>query len=550
MRTILLPVLLLLTAAHGLAVQVTFRVDMSDVVVSANGVHLTGAFQGWNPSATPMTDSGNGIYAVTLDLSPDTYAYKFVNGNDWGFDEGVPSSCGVDNGFGGFNRAYTLGDADVVLPAVCYSGCGNCSSSTATVMVLLQVDMTNVTVSPQGVHVTGDFQGWEPSSTEMSNMGGGLYEILYPVATNSIIHFKFINGTEWDGQESVSEECGVTDGFGGFNRFLVIGETNATYGPVCFSGCSACTPQTPVLVTFRVNMSNENASAQGVYVVGDFNEWDLEATLMSEYQPGFYQAIGVVNSGETFRYKFLNGPDFLGVENVPSSCGESDGFGAFNRSHTAASSNDVLPLVCFSSCDDCTGSGNVSVTFRVDLSEQQVSAQGVHVAGTFNNFSPTASPMTETSPGVYSFTANVPANSLLEFKYINGDDWPFAEEVPFACGVDNGFGGFNRSALVGATSLTLNTVCFGACEACPVNVSEWQSSLPLVYPNPATDVIYLLPNSAGHAPGLVYDAAGRIVARVPGNGSTRRTIAVSGWPAGFYTVHFEGTGAKVSFAVN
>ena len=46
-------------------VNVTFRVNMANQTVSANGVHLAGSIQGWNASSTPMTDAdSDGIYEV------------------------------------------------------------------------------------------------------------------------------------------------------------------------------------------------------------------------------------------------------------------------------------------------------------------------------------------------------------------------------------------------------------------------------------------------------------------------------------------------------
>ena len=35
-------------------VNVNFMVDMSNETVSSNGIHLAGAFQGWDPSSTEM----------------------------------------------------------------------------------------------------------------------------------------------------------------------------------------------------------------------------------------------------------------------------------------------------------------------------------------------------------------------------------------------------------------------------------------------------------------------------------------------------------------
>lgn len=108
-------------------VPVTFRVDMSRETVSTDGVHIAGAFQGWNPSATPLTDQGNGIWSVTVDLPEDsTYEFKFINGNQWGpgFDEAVPAAC-AQNG----NRFVVVASAPVTTPLVCFGRCEACGVS-------------------------------------------------------------------------------------------------------------------------------------------------------------------------------------------------------------------------------------------------------------------------------------------------------------------------------------------------------------------------------------------------------------------------------------
>ncbi len=106
-------------------VNVTFQVDMSQMVVSPLGVHLAGDFQGWDPSLTLMTDMGGGIYAITIDLPPGSYTFKFINGNAWGMDETVPPACGLDDGGGIFNRSVTIVD-DTTLAAICFGQCNLC----------------------------------------------------------------------------------------------------------------------------------------------------------------------------------------------------------------------------------------------------------------------------------------------------------------------------------------------------------------------------------------------------------------------------------------
>lgn len=108
------------------AVSVTFKVDMSQQVISPDGVHLAGSFQGWDPSTTLMTDIGGGIFCVVLDLPPGTYQFKFVNGNAWGTDEIVPTACGVDDGMGIFNRQIIVSATPIVLPELCFASCTIC----------------------------------------------------------------------------------------------------------------------------------------------------------------------------------------------------------------------------------------------------------------------------------------------------------------------------------------------------------------------------------------------------------------------------------------
>lgn len=530
--------------------QITFRVNMSEQTVSPNGVHIVGNFQGWDPAATPLVDEGNGIWAVTVQADEwSNLNFKFINGNDFSGAESVPSACGLPDGFGGFNRILETGSNDVSFGPVCFGACADCSVEPEMVMVLFQVDMGNTTVSPNGVHVAGNFQGWNPNGTVMTELGGGIYEILYPVEANSTLQFRFINGSNWPDSETVPAACGVDDGFGGFNRTLEVGSGNTVYGPVCFSSCEACVPQVPVLVTFRVNMNNENVSGDGVFVVGDFNNWDPQATMMSEFQPGVYQAVGVVNSGTTIQYKFLNGPDFAGEEAVPGDCGVSNGFGGFNRSFTAGSDNEIIPVVCFGGCADCTAGGNVSVTFVVDMSQQTVSAEGIHIAGSFNGFSPTASAMTEVSPGVYHFTASISPNTEVLYKFINGNEFAFVESVPFECGVDDGFGGFNRTFTAPNNAVQLNEVCFGSCVDCTVNMEEEALANPAVYPNPASQLIRIRGNAAGNRTAIVTDCTGREVMRIAGVNADERVADVSSLSAGLYVLRFEGTSYRVSLII-
>jgi 1,4-alpha-glucan branching enzyme len=79
----------------------------------AGVVCVAGTFNGWEPAATPLTRRADGTWAVTLDLPPGRYEYKFVVDGRWccepGCEEPAPtcSHC-VPNPFGTMNRVVEV----------------------------------------------------------------------------------------------------------------------------------------------------------------------------------------------------------------------------------------------------------------------------------------------------------------------------------------------------------------------------------------------------------------------------------------------------------
>lgn len=213
-------------------VPVTFQVDMSQETVSADGVHIAGDFQGWNPGVTRLSDNGSGVYSYTSYLLPNsTYEFKFVNGNAWGTDESVPSACAQNN-----NRFVQVGASAVTTPLVCFGSCTTCTTA-QPVSVTFQVDMSQETVSADGVHIAGEFQGWDPAGTPMTDQGNGVYAVTIDLDPNATYEYKFINGNAWGPgiDESVPAACAQNN-----NRFVQVGASNLTVPLVCFASCIEC----------------------------------------------------------------------------------------------------------------------------------------------------------------------------------------------------------------------------------------------------------------------------------------------------------------------
>ena len=110
------------------------------------------------------------------------------------------------------------------------------------------------------------------------------------------------------------------------------------------------------------------------------------------------------------------------------------------------------------------------VTFQVDMTGQTVSANGVHVAGSFQSWSPNTTTMSQVgTSNIYEVTATVDSG-FVEFKYLNGDTWNDAENVPDICRVEYA-GGWNNRWLTVRSDTTLKAVLFaGAAPAGEVAV--------------------------------------------------------------------------------
>ncbi|MCH2199696.1 MAG: hypothetical protein MK081_13030 [Flavobacteriales bacterium] len=469
-------------ACSGSLVNVTFQVDMSNEVVNPIGVFIVGSFQDppFTAGLDQMTDLGGGIWEFTTAIATGTsVTYKYLNGPNFANEEIVPANCGLDNGFGGFDREWTVGAADETIPGHCFSSCVSCD--TPDVNVTFQVDMSEEPVAPEGVHIAGAFQGWDPGATLMVDQGNGIWTYTASLTPGESVEYKFINGNVWGQDESVPGECAS-----GFNRSHTPGGTDETVPVVCFASCQACNVPSAD-VTFEVDMTNEMVDPTGVYLVGNFNGFDASATPLTDMGGGVWAVTVMLDQDASIEYKYLNGSDFAGEETVPMECGVDNGFGGYNRAWTVGMMNETIPVHCFSSCDVCVvgvpgctdmnatnfdplatidnGSCTYNVTFRVDMWNEMVDANGVYIVGDFQGWNPTSTPMNYLGYGIYEFSSAFTGNSTLTFKFVNGNDIANAESVPVECGTDDGFGGYNRIIELMTSDVSVS-VCFGECDAC------------------------------------------------------------------------------------
>jgi hypothetical protein len=126
-------------------------------------------------------------------------------------------------------------------------------------LMRLQVDMSqyNDPISPDGIRIAGDFQSmdawvgntalptWNPYDTisRMTNMGNGIWSIDINFPNNRLgqeLTLLFVNGSSWGMNEGAAtlSACGFDNGFGGYNRRIVLQENvQLNY---CWNLCTDC----------------------------------------------------------------------------------------------------------------------------------------------------------------------------------------------------------------------------------------------------------------------------------------------------------------------
>ncbi len=239
-KTVILLLIVILTHS-AFAKKVKFSCDMTGIPVLATGMHVSGDFQDvagfpggdWNSASTPLTQEGTSeIYSIIIDIPAFTkYEYKFVNGDQFYEAEFVPEPSRVGYNFNDNRWLYvdSLADDTTFVGAILFGQ----NAPAGLTLVRFFVDMQFETASSNGVHVAGNFQGWDPQSTILYSFGSNVYEIISYV-TAGTYEYKFYNGNALGTEETIPGICSVNS-----SREITI-SSDSLLTMVCFGSCGPC----------------------------------------------------------------------------------------------------------------------------------------------------------------------------------------------------------------------------------------------------------------------------------------------------------------------
>lgn len=290
--------------------------------------------------------------------------------------------------------------------------------------VAFVLDMTGQTISPNGVHVAGNFRNsWDPPDwVTLNSIGNNLYGAVLDINAGKVIEFKFINNNDWSsGIENVPAICQVGTGSAGNgltngNRWMYI-DSLANDTTKIVAAFSAAAPSGLYAVRFAVDMAKvSSVAADGVFISGTLNGWSKSKMANMNKDNKVYEYIALVTSGMV-SYKFRNGDGGWESDFGGTTCND----GGNNRGVNVTAST-IVKKMCFGSCDACPSNPipTYNVTFRVDMQNSDcgggfdsVSVAGDKVPGTWGD----GSHMTKSSGSmIYTVTVKLDSGKF-QYKY-------------------------------------------------------------------------------------------------------------------------------------
>lgn len=233
--------------------------------------------------------------------------------------------------------------------------------------VKFAVDMTGLTISSLGMHISGNFQtlagfsggDWMPNTTPLAQETGdtNIYSIVVDIPAFAKYEYKFVNGDQFYEAEFVPIESRVGYNFND-NRWIYVdslANDTSFVGAIRFAQNS---PKGTYLLRLKVDMRNvwipDPARA---HVGGSFQGWNPGSSILYSLNDTIDELIIYIDTlTASAQFRYINGNTSGGYETVPGSCATSG-----NRNFIVPK-DTVLAVVCFSQCSECVGLGIAEIS--------------------------------------------------------------------------------------------------------------------------------------------------------------------------------------------
>ena len=350
--------------------------------------------------------------------------------------------------------------------------CGGDGSSCAQANVTFQVDMNLYgDLGASTVFVNGSFNGWCGACNPMADADGdGIWSVTLPLDPGTIEYKFTVDG--WNNQENFAGGESCTSTIDGYTNRTLTFDADTELDVVCWGSCDAC-PDEVIYhdLTLEVNTSNIEVGPNGMYAGGGVLGDAQAVALSDDDADGIWSATISVLEGTSGNYTFLNSPndggDWGAKEDLSGQdCADPDNY---NDRILAPVMEPTTLSTCFGECStdgSCSPPPTVfyDVTFNVNMANEDVSGDGVFLAGGVHFGWPGDNPMSDDDgDGIWTITVNLAEGTAGNYTFLNGNcgDWSCKEDLSDQeCGDPNNY---NDRILEPVTGDTVLSTCFGQC---------------------------------------------------------------------------------------
>lgn len=305
-------------------------------------------------------------------------------------------------------------------------------------------------------------------------------------------------------------------------------------------------------VKFAVDMQNQTVNATGVHIVGDFQQaaglgtnFGVMTPMNQEGSSSIYSIVVDIPAFEKYEYKFANGDLFYEVEFVPVESRVGYDFVDNRWLYVDSTANDTTFVGAILYGENAPYGMKVA-RFLVDLSDEaSISASGVHIGGTFNNWGATKTQIISLQNNTIFEGILYLATGSYEYKFYNGSSAANTETVPNTCAVNS-----SRS-LVLSTDSVLEKICFASCVTCvnTAGLNENKTVSISVYPQPMTTSTRVEWNGAAVSSAELMDVTGKKVRTYSNITGSSLQIQRNELKTGIYFLNLEGTTSTVRLII-
>ncbi|HRH01671.1 MAG TPA: GEVED domain-containing protein [Bacteroidia bacterium] len=147
----------------------------------------------------------------------------------------------------------------------------------------------------------------------------------------------------------------------------------------------------------------------------------------------------------------------------------------------------------------------VPVTFRVDMSHEQISPFGVRMIGNFNQWDLDSTSMTPIGNGIYEATVLLDTVSNISYQFVNGNLIADHENISCDCGTYDSNKGNLRFLDIVEEADTIPIVCYGSCVPCFLPTAQFTNQSAIIACS-SSQIFLPFTTSPGFQPGNNFSA--------------------------------------------